>query len=177
MIYYILAGTFTGEWGIIFVSAVASQLCGVIVVFVDQFVVVRFCEFLHIVHATIADFQSVSVTYFVKWMSSREMLYDEADELFANIGFNTGTVGLRRIEPCNIAASSFLLCLILRISCVGLKIEFIFVSSCMQYIFILSFSFVEYGFVTGDGRQAALYGLRDCFYYMWWVVRLRIHIE
>ena len=97
---------------------------------------------LYVRHATVAQFESVSVEYFLQFVASREAFIDKAQKLSSYLGFDVLVV--RRIEPDNFPGSVTSLgrCILW-----WFKLQLVCISTLVQRVLVRSCSFVKHGFV------------------------------
>ena len=89
---------------------------------------------LHVVHASVTEFDGVSIANFVKRMGLWEGLLNNSQELFTNVSFHIFTEGW--VEPCYFPIPIF--CSWGFVSGIGVKFKFVAVTiHTSSYFFIL----------------------------------------
>ena len=83
---------------------------------------------LHVIHASVTEFDGVSIANFVKRMGLWEGLLDDSQELFTNISFDIFTEGW--VEPCYFSISIF--CTWGFAPGIGIKFKFVAVTTSLQ---------------------------------------------
>lgn len=122
----------------------------------------------HVVHAAIAEFQSVFVADLVELVFFREVVFNEGQELFADVCADVFAVGW--VEPCNVPLSFMLLFLTATGGGCGCVCELRFVSSILKCFLVFWFGVIEDILTTGNVGQAGLDGLRYSLCDDWWVI-------
>ena len=123
---------------------------------------------LHVVHASVTEFDGVSIANFVKRMGLWEGLLDDSQELFTNVSFHIFTEGW--VEPCYFPIPIF--CSWGFVSGIGIKFKFVAVTTSLQSSLVWWNGCGKNFFIGRDFRKPIFNILGQIFQNTGWVVAL-----